>query len=192
MKSKLAALILGVAAIAFSTSANAVSLVTNGGFETGDFTGWTTHNLTLFDSVCGGVCPHSGSFGAAFGAPTADSGISQDIVTIPATTYVVSFFLWNRDLGGAVDNDLSISFAGTTLLSGTNVAPFSYTLFTYDVAAVSTLSTLAFSFRNSTSWFYIDDVSVEAAPTPLPAALPLFATGLGALGLLGWRRRRKA
>ncbi len=32
----------------------------------------------------------------------------------------------------------------------------------------------------------------EVAPTtPLPAALPLFATGLGALGLLGWRRKRK-
>jgi hypothetical protein len=29
------------------------------------------------------------------------------------------------------------------------------------------------------------------AATPLPAALPLFATGLGALGLLGWRRKRK-
>jgi hypothetical protein len=28
--------------------------------------------------------------------------------------------------------------------------------------------------------------------TPLPAALPLFATGLGALGLLGWHRKRKA
>ena len=28
-------------------------------------------------------------------------------------------------------------------------------------------------------------------PTPLPAALPLFATGLGAMGLLGWRRKRK-
>ena len=27
--------------------------------------------------------------------------------------------------------------------------------------------------------------------TPLPAALPLFASGLGALGLLGWRRKRK-
>jgi hypothetical protein len=26
--------------------------------------------------------------------------------------------------------------------------------------------------------------------TPLPTALPLFATGLGALGLLGWRRKR--
>jgi hypothetical protein len=28
--------------------------------------------------------------------------------------------------------------------------------------------------------------------TPLPAAFPLFATGLGAFGLLGWRRKRKA
>jgi hypothetical protein len=28
--------------------------------------------------------------------------------------------------------------------------------------------------------------------TPLPAALPLFASGLGAMGLLGWRRKRKA
>jgi hypothetical protein len=28
--------------------------------------------------------------------------------------------------------------------------------------------------------------------TPLPAALPLFATGVGALSLLGWRKRRKA
>jgi hypothetical protein len=26
----------------------------------------------------------------------------------------------------------------------------------------------------------------------LPAAFPLFATGLGAMGLLAWRRKRKA
>ncbi len=32
----------------------------------------------------------------------------------------------------------------------------------------------------------------EAPNVPLPATLPLFATGLGALGLLGWRRKRKA
>ena len=31
-----------------------------------------------------------------------------------------------------------------------------------------------------------------AGTTPLPAAFPLFASGLGALGLLGWRRKRKA
>ena len=33
--------------------------------------------------------------------------------------------------------------------------------------------------------------SASVNATPLPAALPLFATGLGALGLLGWRRKRK-
>jgi hypothetical protein len=35
------------------------------------------------------------------------------------------------------------------------------------------------------------DLTFTATATPLPAALPLFATGLGGLGLLGWRRRRK-
>jgi len=37
------------------------------------------------------------------------------------------------------------------------------------------------------------NVSVDYIPptTPLPASLPLFATGLGALGLIGWRRRQK-
>jgi hypothetical protein len=32
---------------------------------------------------------------------------------------------------------------------------------------------------------------VSDLDTPLPAALPLFATGLGGLCLLGWRRKRK-
>ena len=41
-----------------------------------------------------------------------------------------------------------------------------------------------------------DDMVVEIQiggldPTPLPAALPLFAAGLGVLGLLGWRRKPK-
>jgi hypothetical protein len=30
------------------------------------------------------------------------------------------------------------------------------------------------------------------AATPIPPAIALFSTGLGALGLLGWRRKRKA
>jgi hypothetical protein len=34
--------------------------------------------------------------------------------------------------------------------------------------------------------------TLEIGQTPLPAALPLFATGVGGLGLLGWRRKRKA
>ena len=40
---------------------------------------------------------------------------------------------------------------------------------------------------------FTSDVSdADVSATPIPAAFPLFATGLGALGLLGWRRKRKA
>ena len=31
----------------------------------------------------------------------------------------------------------------------------------------------------------------DSIVTPLPAALPLFVSGLGALGFVGWRRKRK-
>jgi hypothetical protein len=49
-------------------------------------------------------------------------------------------------------------------------------------------------FRNSN--FNYDDLNfvftnVTASETPVPAALPLFASGLGWLGLLHWRRKKK-
>jgi hypothetical protein len=58
---------------------------------------------------------------------------------------------------------------------------------------ITALSCLA----SSTSPPLLDLAQVTEDPgewsvTPLPAALPLFASGLGALGLLGWRRKRKA
>jgi hypothetical protein len=53
--------------------------------------------------------------------------------------------------------------------------------------------------NGATAYFALENdlstVSFTVIPnptTPLPAALPLFATGLGLMGLLGWRRKRKA
>lgn len=34
-------------------------------------------------------------------------------------------------------------------------------------------------------------VEYENAAVPIPAALPLFATGIGVMGLLGWRRKKR-
>ena len=65
---------------------------------------------------------------------------------------------------------------------------------TYDGATFTSLGvtpgtyTWTWGSGDSASSFTIDAV----ATTPLPATLPLFAGGLGALGLLGWRRKRKA
>jgi hypothetical protein len=49
----------------------------------------------------------------------------------------------------------------------------------------------SFSFPCVNGSLQIESIAVLVV-TPLPASLPLFATGLGALGLLGWRRKRKA
>jgi hypothetical protein len=43
----------------------------------------------------------------------------------------------------------------------------------------------------SSTGLSINSVRAEQDYVPLPAAIPLFASGLGALGLLGWRRKRK-
>jgi hypothetical protein len=72
--------------------------------------------------------------------------------------------------------DRGFSAAVDSILSG------SFELFIEDSADVSpngpfTLTSL--------------EVTLNCAETPLPAALPLFYTGLGVMGLLGWRRKRK-
>ena len=52
------------------------------------------------------------------------------------------------------------------------------------------------NFACGTGWSGDLTITYTYTPSPsqvpLPAALPLFATGLGALGLLSWRRKRKA
>jgi len=54
------------------------------------------------------------------------------------------------------------------------------------------------SLDNNITWdlsgpgtFAVSGADPFTVVTPLPTALPLFATGLGALGLLGWYRKRK-
>jgi hypothetical protein len=40
--------------------------------------------------------------------------------------------------------------------------------------------------------FAFDYAAISPIVTPLPATLPLFASGLAGLGLLGWRRKKAA
>jgi hypothetical protein len=68
---------------------------------------------------------------------------------------------------------------------------------TYDGATLASLGLTPGTY----TWTWLDssglntagsfEIDVLAPTTPLPAALPLFATGIGGLGLLGWRRKRK-
>jgi hypothetical protein len=54
------------------------------------------------------------------------------------------------------------------------------------------LSSVVFEALSTRGLFLQFDFIGTNAETPLPAALPLFATVLGAAGIVGWRRKRKA
>ena len=60
----------------------------------------------------------------------------------------------------------------------------------YDL--VYNIPAAAVGSENNACCARFDYAVFTVATTPLPAALPLFAAGLGAMGLLGWRRKRKA
>ena len=91
LKAALSFFLLMCATLGLGGSAGAVSIVTNGGFETGSFTGWTQTGNTTFNGVqCPGPGPtvHGGNCSAFFGPIGSTGGISQTLVTIPvrATT----------------------------------------------------------------------------------------------------------
>lgn len=83
----------------------------------------------------------------------------------------------NLSAGGTVETTLSLTNTWTTqaLLGFDNLTSVDF------YAAVT---------DGSAPDVAIDNLTLSSAP--LPGALPLFASGLGALGLFGWRKRKKA
>ena len=53
-------------------------------------------------------------------------------------------------------------------------------------------STVAGAALNDSANVADANASVQVVANPLPGALPLFITGMVGLGLLGWRKKRKA
>ena len=60
-----------------------------------------------------------------------------------------------------------------------------------EIPGVPVSATMYLSLDLQAQGYTATFVSGLDVATPLPATLPLFATGLGMMGLLGWRRKRK-
>ncbi|MBS1854120.1 MAG: PEP-CTERM sorting domain-containing protein [Acidobacteria bacterium] len=174
--------------------------MTNGGFETGDFTGWTVTGgcilVSASESTLAPPCnagvdtdpgPHGGRYAAYFGDPLLGS-ISQSFDTTVGQGYVISFYLANTSFGGlAAPNSMDVTLDGNTLLTVTNSGTFPYLLYTYSTVATSTSSTLTFSASQNPAFWVLDDVTVSPVPEPGPVLL----MGTGLIGLGARERRRR-
>jgi hypothetical protein len=127
--------------------------------------------------------------------PHGDGFLSQTFSDIKGQSLIVSG--WYAAVGDR-PSDLNVLFgaSGTTLtdllsLCDPNTGG-AWTEFSFDVTG-SGLDTFELSFGDNPGWIALDNFSVTDPPAaPLPGALPLFAGGLGVMGLLGWRRKRQA
>jgi len=139
--------------VAFPAQAN---LITNPGFETGDFTGWTLHTAFFALGTTGGVSPHSGIYQA-----TNDAGgvalLGQSFATTLGQSYTVDF--WGATMTGG-----GLSVLGVQPFTHTFAPLTGYTEFTFNFTATNASSGITFLITPGT--FFLDDISVT--PTGVP------------------------
>jgi hypothetical protein len=164
-------------------SAKAQDIVTNGGFQTGNFTGWTVQDAATgsYFSVIDLNAP-AGNDVVQFGATAnALDYISQTLPTIDGTSYAVSYFLSVTSANQTPANEFIVNIGGTLggtpvgttaggsanyIVGGTTLADIvnardsGFTDYTTDFTATSSDTNLVFGARNGPLFDYLDNVSV--------------------------------
>ena len=158
---------------------------TTGTLMPANITDW---NLTLF------------LFGETFNLTGPLSGGGSSVLNLPLAPFALSATATslNFNFASTAEQEFGIStpsFADDVIFvdSDTAMSPagFGSSAPFIEVAITQNGTREAADISESATSGPIGTVS-PTGTTPLPATLPLFATGLGALGLLGWRRKRRA
>ena len=212
---RIGALVLG---IAFALSAHA-QLVTNGDFETGDFTGWTLNPALTEDPW---TIENGGAYTGTFFASTGCVGeacigsdslsttnyLYEDLSTVVNATYTVSFAFASGGIGGeegggssqlpasttrsaATEEELLATFGGVTVVDLVDVANRDFGFYSQNIVASSTTTRLEFQDREDPGFSGLDDISVTLAGTATPEpGTTLLGLGAALLFLVAVRLRK--
>ena len=198
---------LVAACVSVSSQASAAVLYTNGAFD-GTVKGWSIYDIfTVSDSFI--LSQASVVTGVTFGVwlvppdtgiNTVDYGITTTPGTYPisGTVSVTNGSTTTNAFGNNVGID-SFSIPATSLAAGTYYLVLAHaiaigpepTVYWDQNSGPSTATDFLIGGAIPSEFFSILGTNTVSS-VPLPATLPLFATGLAGLGLLGWRRKRKA
>jgi hypothetical protein len=100
------------------------------------------------------------------------------------------FLLFQTTISYSQIPTLAIEANPTVVMTGLQYSDHFLCIEFISCAPVSFTETIDVGDRRLQTFLHVEQP--RPGGTPLPAALPLFATGLGALGLIGWRRKKKA
>jgi PKD repeat protein len=157
---------VGPLSIAVTFAPVSSGIVINGGFETGDFTGWTlAGNAGLVNGVTnssftpsGADYVHAGNYGAVLGEYGFAATLSQALSTSAGQRYVLSFWLENPT--NLPTEIFKANWNGSTIFALTNPPAFTWSNFTFSVAASNAGTTLQFAAETDQNYFGLDDISV--------------------------------
>jgi uncharacterized repeat protein (TIGR03803 family) len=138
-------------------------LIDNGGFESGDFTGWTLSGNTANLSVQSNPAfVHSGSFSAALGGAGSAGYLTQTAATVPGDVYRLS--LWVNSSNGLASNELDVLWNGGIVFSQSDVFAAGWSNLEFTVSATNISSSISIGVRDDSGFIALDDVSLTLTP----------------------------
>ena len=147
------------------------NIVSNGGFETGDFRGWSLNAATTFVTNRVGYV-HSGLRSALLGQENILGSLGQTLPTLAGQTYQISLWLNNpKNTKGVAPNQFSVLWEGSPIYDRTDIPTTNWFNLQFTVTATSNGSVLEFGFRDDPFYLGLDDVTVKPVPPPKVIAI---------------------